>query len=114
MIIVKYGDTQLPMPVGTTAADAKEALARFYPEVRNAQAHVDDAGNVEFKVVSGTKGSTIIVKYGDTQLPMPGDTTAADAKEALARFYPEVRNAQAIVADNGDIEFKVVSGTKGN
>ena len=55
----------------------------------------------------------IIVKYGDTQLPMPGDTTTVDAKEALARFYPEVRNAQAIVSDNGDIEFKVVSGTKG-
>lgn len=51
-----YGSTTLELPATASIDQVKADLAKYYPEVSNAQAVVDNDGNVEFRVISGSKG----------------------------------------------------------
>lgn len=111
-----YNDTQVVLPEGTSAEEAKSALARIYPELASATAIVD-GDTVRFEVQSGTKGadagSGIVAVYNDTRVVLPEGTSTQEAKDALARIYPELSSAQAVLRGS-EIHFEVQSGTKGD
>lgn len=111
-----YNDTRVVLPEGTTAEEAKSALARIYPELASAVARVD-GDKITFEVQSGTKGadasSGITAVYNDTRVILPEGTSTEEAKAALARIYPELSSAQAVLRGN-EIHFEVQSGTKGD
>lgn len=111
-----YNDTQVVLPEGTTVEEAKSALARIYPELASAVAR-QDGDTVTFEVQSGTKGadagSGVTAVYNDTRVVLPDGTSTQEAKDALARIYPELASANAVLRGN-EIHFEVQSGTKGD
>lgn len=52
---VKFNNSTLEVPSGTTVEDAKQALERVFPEVKNANYSIED-GVLEFKVQANEKG----------------------------------------------------------
>lgn len=110
-INVRYGETTLEVPAGTTIENAKAALAQFYPEIADAEGFVE-GNDIVFKVKAGTKGAQRFVQYGETRLEIPADSTVANAKAALSQFYPEVADAEGTL-EGDTIVFKVKAGTKG-
>lgn len=112
-IKVTYNGDTLSLPQGTTVEEAKDTLANFHPEVRNAEGVVDADGNIELRVVSGTKGSdSVLVVYGDTEISFPAGTTPEEARDALSNVHSEVANA-SYEQDGNTIRFFVESGKKG-
>jgi len=107
-----YGQNILNVEDNVTSEQAKAKLAQFYPEVANATAAVADNGDITFTVTSGSKGAKKLI-YGQNILNVEDSVTSEQAKAKLAQFYPEVANATAAVAANGDITFTVTSGSKG-
>lgn len=57
--------------------------------------------------------STINVHYNEHSMEFPQGTTETQARESLKHIYPEIANATSDTLPNGDIVFKVTSGTKG-
>lgn len=53
------------------------------------------------------------VVYENTQLPIGENTSIAEAKEALSKFYPAVAHAEGYIAEDGNIKFRVTGGSKG-
>ena len=51
-----YNGVELPVD-GKTREQVKQAMAAFYPELANAEIFETAAGNYEFRVSGGTKGS---------------------------------------------------------
>jgi hypothetical protein len=51
-----FGETTLPVGTQDTIAEIRQAFAKFYPDVMNCQAILDDNNNVTFKAVGGSKG----------------------------------------------------------
>ena len=51
--------------------------------------------------------------YGATTLELPATASVDQVKADLAKYYPEISNAQVVVLGNGDVEFRVMSGSKG-
>lgn len=114
-INVSYNENTVSLPEGTTVDEAKDILARIYPEVSNAEGNVDDEGNIDLKVVSGTKGADVRVTFGSTSISLPEGTTEDEAREVLAGVHPEIANATSdFDEDENVIRFKVKSGEKGN
>ena len=110
---VIYGANILNVGDEVTVADAKSRLSQFYPEIANATATTASNGDITFTVQSGSKGMSKKVVYGANVITVGDEVTVADAKSRLSQFYPELANASAAVADNGDITFTVQSGSKG-
>ncbi len=52
-----YGEARIPVGDSDNIADVREQLARFYPELRNAEGYVDEENNIRFRVTGGTKGN---------------------------------------------------------
>jgi ethanolamine ammonia-lyase small subunit len=106
---VRYNDTSLNVPDGTSTAAIKESMTRIFPELANATA-TEANGVVTFSVNAGTKG--LEVRYNDTTLNVPDGTSTAAIKESMTRIFPELANATATEA-NGVVTFAVNAGTKG-
>lgn len=51
-----YGEARIPVSTDDSISAVKEQLARFYPELRNAEGYTDEEGNIRFRVSGGTKG----------------------------------------------------------
>lgn len=110
-LTVSYGDTSLTVAEGTSLADVKASMSRIFPELKNAEA-VLEGSNITFKVKAGTKGAGLTVSYGDTSLVVAEGTSLADVKASMARIFPELKNAEAVL-EGQNITFKVKAGTKG-
>ena len=52
------------------------------------------------------------VKFNNSTLEVPANTSVEDAKAALERVFPEVKNADYSIED-GVLEFKVQANEKG-
>ena len=116
-----YSGGRIPLPVGTSAEQAKEILAVNYPELENANVSESIVnGNKEytFTIQSGTKGNGAIVAiYSGGRIPLPAGTSMDQAKEILAVNYPELENAnvsESIVNGVKEYTFTIQSGTKGS
>lgn len=110
---VVYKENLVNLPEGTSVEEARNILSNIYPEVANATAEETDEG-LRFVLTAGTKGSDELrVRYGDTEINLPGDTSVEDAREVLSQIHPEVANATA-QEDDGVVTFTVQSGKKGN
>ena len=110
---VVYKENTVNLPDGTSTEEARNILANIYPEVANATAEETSEG-LRFVLNAGTKGSDeLTVRYGDTEINLPGDTSVDDAREVLSQIHPEIANAQAQESE-GTITFTVQSGKKGN
>lgn len=111
-LTVTYGDTSLEVAEGTSLADVKASMARIFPELKNSEA-VLQGSQITFKVKAGTKGADgLTVTYGDTSLTVAAGTSLADVKASMARIFPELKNAEAVL-EGQSITFKVKAGTKG-
>jgi len=51
--------------------------------------------------------------YNESKIPMDSMDSVESIKEQLSRYYPELRNAEGYVDDEGNVRFRVTGGTKG-
>lgn len=52
-----YNEARIPVAEGDSVSAVKDQLARFYPELRNAEGYIDEENNIRFRVTGGTKGN---------------------------------------------------------